>query len=120
MGDLQRLKDVVTDILQYYGEDPAIYQELSFAYYQNQLVELAIETLEMNLIKFPKYYISYYSLGQIHFLNKNYIKAKELLIIFLNNISEDDFKGYNGSLNDYKQKAQSMIEQCNKEDDKGE
>lgn len=112
MGDIQRLKDVINDLLQYYGEDPLLYQELSFAYYQNQLVELAIETLEMNLIKFPEYYISYYSLGQIHFLNKNYSKAKEMLIVFLNNISEDDFKGYKGSLEDYKQKAQDMIDQC--------
>lgn len=118
MGDLQRLKEVVADILQYYGEDPALYQELSFAYYQNQLVELAIETLEMNIKKFPEYYISYYSLGQIHYLNQNYSKARELLLTFLNNISEDDFKGYQGSLDDYKQKAQAMIEECDKEEGK--
>ncbi len=118
-GDIQRLKEVINDISQYYGEDPLLYQELSFAYYQNQLVELAIETLETNLIKFPQYYISYYSLGQIHFLNKNYSEAKELLIIFLKNISEDDFKGYSGSLEDYKQKAQAMIDQCSEEENKG-
>lgn len=119
MGELQRLREIVDDILQYYGEDPALYQELSFAYYQNQLVELAIETLEMNIKKFPEYYISYYSLGQIHYLNQNYSKARELLLIFLNNISEDDFKGYQGSLHDYKQKAQTMLEQCDKEEGKG-
>ena len=119
IGDIQRLKDVISDILQYYGEDPLLYQELSFAYYQNQLVELAIETLEQNLLKFPEYYISYYSLGQIHFLNENYSKAKELLVVFLNNISENDFKGYSGSLEDYKQKARDMITLCIEEEGKG-
>lgn len=116
MGDIQRLKEVIDDLLQYYGEDPVLYQELSYAFYQNQMVELAIETLEMNLRKFPDYYISYYSLGQIHFLNKDYSKAEEMLIVFLNNVSEDDLKGYNGSVEDYKQKAQDMIDRCNEEE----
>ncbi len=119
-GDIVRLKMVVDDLLKYYGETPELYQELGFAYYSNDMVDMAIDSLETNIQKFPDYYISYYSLGQIYYLTKNYSRAKELLNIFVDKATPNDLGDNSDSFEQYREKALFIINQCNAEEAQGD
>ena len=48
------------------GEQPGLMQELGFAYASSGDMDLAIATLERNLRRYPDFFLSHFSLGQIY------------------------------------------------------
>jgi uncharacterized protein HemY len=116
IGKPEKLQDVIRDLIKYYGDDPALMHELAYSYDRDNKRDLAIETLEKNILKFPTYYHSYYFLGSLYYKQKKYKRATELLEAYVANMKREDFARINtgASYEEIMAKSKQMLEEMKK------
>ncbi|MFW5861819.1 MAG: tetratricopeptide repeat protein [Spirochaetota bacterium] len=114
LGNMGKLQEIIVDIKNIYGDNPELNMELAFCQYKQKDTDLAMNTLQSNINKFPDYYLSYYTLAQMYHDKKNCKRTRELLKVFLDN-ADRKYLQKSSAKNDPDKildDAQKMYESC--------
>ncbi len=109
---LEKLDEVINDLMNFYGENPVLYQDLGFAYAESGNFGRAAQVFETSINKFSDYYITYFILGQIYYQTGKFESAKIYLRKFYYKVNQSDFDKYkiDEDISAYKLRAKIMLD----------
>jgi tetratricopeptide (TPR) repeat protein len=117
-GDLDKLKGVLKDLLNLYGDEAMMLHELAYAYQIADKTDSAIVTFENMLQKYPDSYFSCFLLGKLYYQEKKDKKrAGELMQDFLKGVRGKSFKEFKinpqqEDLNGLITEAEEILRKC--------
>lgn len=117
-GNVGKSKEVLDELVLIFGERPEFYHEFAFAVINAGDREGAMKLLEENITRFPEFYVSYYTLGQMYFQDGRCDTARKFLSVMLSKAKKEHFENtpYYDQYDQLMSEAKRMHDSCKQGD----
>lgn len=118
IGNVGKSKEILDEQVLLFGERPEFFHEFVFAVINTGDRQGAMKLLEENIVKFPEFYVSYYTLGQMYYQDGMCDRAKALLSVMLSKAKKVHFEDtpYYDQYDQLMSEARRMHDSCNKDE----